>query len=56
MTGPIPVKIHPRWQRLNELFFQAAKLQGAERQAFIARETRGDKATGAEIWPSARVI
>ncbi|HJY07697.1 MAG TPA: hypothetical protein VJ323_15370, partial [Bryobacteraceae bacterium] len=42
MTGPIPVKIHPRWQRLNELFFQAAKLQGAERQAFIARETRGD--------------
>jgi serine/threonine protein kinase/tetratricopeptide (TPR) repeat protein len=42
VTGPIPVKIHPRWQRLNELFFHAAKLQGAERQAFIARETRGD--------------
>jgi serine/threonine protein kinase/TolA-binding protein len=42
MTGPIPVKMHPRWQRLNELFFNAAKLQGAERQAFIARETRGD--------------
>ena len=37
-----PAKIHPRWQRLNELFFQAARLQGAERQAFIARETRGD--------------
>jgi eukaryotic-like serine/threonine-protein kinase len=44
MSGPIPfpAKIHPRWQRLNELFFQAARLQGAERQAFIARETRGD--------------
>ena len=42
MTGPIPVKIHPRWQRLNELFFQAARLHGAERQAFIARETRGE--------------
>lgn len=44
MTGPIPfpAKIHPRWQRLNELFFQAARLQGAERQAFIARETHGD--------------
>jgi serine/threonine protein kinase/TolA-binding protein len=44
VTGPIPfpAKIHPRWQRLNELFFQAARLQGAERQAFIARETRGD--------------
>jgi eukaryotic-like serine/threonine-protein kinase len=42
MTGPIPVKIHPRWQRLNELFFHAARLQGAERQAFIARETQGE--------------
>ena len=42
MTGPIPAKIHPRWQRLNELFFQAARLQGAERQAFIARETHGE--------------
>lgn len=44
VTGPIPVpaKIHPRWQRLNELFFQAARLQGAERQAFIARETHGE--------------
>ena len=42
MTGPIPIKIHPRWQRLNELFFQAARLQGAERQAFIARETHGE--------------
>jgi serine/threonine protein kinase/tetratricopeptide (TPR) repeat protein len=34
--------MHPRWQRLNELFFQAARLQGAERQAFIARETQGE--------------
>ena len=42
MTGPIPAKIHPRWQRLNELFFHAARLQGAERQAFIARETLGE--------------
>jgi eukaryotic-like serine/threonine-protein kinase len=42
VTGPIPVKIHPRWQRLNELFFHAARLQGAERQAFIARETQGE--------------
>ncbi len=42
MTGPVPVKIHPRWQRLNELFFHAARLQGAERQAFIARETQGE--------------
>jgi serine/threonine protein kinase/TolA-binding protein len=42
VTGPIPVKIHPRWQRLNELFFQAARLHGAERQAFIARETHGE--------------
>lgn len=42
MTGPIPIKIHPRWQRLNELFFQAARLHGAERQAFIARETHGE--------------
>lgn len=42
MTGPIPVKIHPRWQRLNELFFQAARLQLADRQAFIARETHGE--------------
>jgi serine/threonine protein kinase/TolA-binding protein len=42
VTGPIPIKIHPRWQRLNELFFHAARLQGAERQAFIARETQGE--------------
>jgi serine/threonine protein kinase/tetratricopeptide (TPR) repeat protein len=42
VTGPTPIKIHPRWQRLNELFFQAARLQGAERQAFIARETHGE--------------
>jgi serine/threonine protein kinase/TolA-binding protein len=42
VTGPIPAKIHPRWQRLNELFFHAARLQGAERQAFIARETLGE--------------
>jgi len=42
VTGPILVKIHPRWQRLNELFFHAARLQGAERQAFIARETQGE--------------
>src|SRR5262245_56663144 len=49
MTGPIPVKIHPRWQRLNELFFNAAKLQGAERQAFIARETRGDQELEREL-------
>jgi len=42
VTGPIPAKIHPRWQRLNELFFHAARLQGAERQAFIARETQGE--------------
>lgn len=51
MTGPIPfpAKIHPRWQRLNELFFQAARLQGAERQAFIARETRGDQELEREL-------
>jgi eukaryotic-like serine/threonine-protein kinase len=42
VTGPVPAKIHPRWQRLNELFFHAARLQGAERQAFIARETLGE--------------
>jgi serine/threonine protein kinase/tetratricopeptide (TPR) repeat protein len=44
VTGPnpVPAKIHPRWQRLNELFFQAARLQGAERQAFIARETQSE--------------
>jgi serine/threonine protein kinase len=39
---PISAKIHPRWQRLNELFFFAARLQGAERQAYIARETQGE--------------
>lgn len=40
MISRIPAKIHPRWQRLNELFFFAARLQGAERQAYIARETQ----------------
>jgi serine/threonine protein kinase len=51
VTGPIPfpAKIHPRWQRLNELFFQAARLQGAERQAFIVRETRGDQELEREL-------
>lgn len=49
MTGPIPAKIHPRWQRLNELFFHAARLQGAERQAFIARETQGEAELEREV-------
>ena len=49
MTGPIPAKIHPRWQRLNELFFHAARLQGAERQAFIARETLGEPELEREV-------
>ncbi len=49
MTGPIPVKIHPRWQRLNELFFHAARLQGAERQAFLARETQGESDLEREV-------
>jgi serine/threonine protein kinase/TolA-binding protein len=49
VTGPIPAKIHPRWQRLNELFFHAARLQGAERQAFIARETLGEPELEREV-------
>ena len=49
MTGPIPAKIHPRWQRLNELFFHAARLQGAERQAFLARETLGEPELEREV-------
>ena len=49
MTGPIPAKIHPRWQRLNELFFHAARLQGAERQAFLARETQGEPELEREV-------
>jgi eukaryotic-like serine/threonine-protein kinase len=49
VTGPIPAKIHPRWQRLNELFFHAARLQGAERQAFIARETQGEPELEREV-------
>ena len=54
VTGPIPVKIHPRWQRLNELFFHAARLQGAERQAFIARETQGEPELEREVTRVAR--
>jgi len=49
VTGPIPAKIHPRWQRLNELFFHAARLQGAERQAFLARETLGEPELEREV-------
>jgi serine/threonine protein kinase/tetratricopeptide (TPR) repeat protein len=41
-SSPGPQKIDPRWERLNELFFQASRLQGIERQAYVARETRGD--------------
>jgi serine/threonine protein kinase/tetratricopeptide (TPR) repeat protein len=49
VTGPVPAKIHPRWQRLNELFFHAARLQGAERQAFLARETLGEPELEREV-------
>jgi eukaryotic-like serine/threonine-protein kinase len=41
-SSPAPQKIDPRWERLNELFFHASRLQGIERQAYVARETRGD--------------
>lgn len=41
-SSPPPQKIDPRWERLNELFFHASRLQGIERQAYVGRETRGD--------------
>lgn len=48
-SSPAPQKIDPRWERLNELFFQASRLQGIERQAYVARETRGDAAMEREL-------
>jgi serine/threonine protein kinase len=35
-------RVDTRWQRLQELFFVAAQLQGAEREAYLARETQGE--------------
>jgi serine/threonine protein kinase/TolA-binding protein len=35
-------KINPRWEQLNELFFYAVHLQGAEREAFIEQKTGND--------------
>ncbi len=38
-----------RWERLQELFSRAVELSGAERQAFVAKETAGDTELRTEL-------
>ena len=49
MTSPGTGMADKHWERLQELFSKAVDLTGAERDAFIARETGEDQALRSEL-------